>query len=413
MIAPPSPERVDEEENQPAQGSQAMFIFEKHYDALRDPSNNLANVLRGTCQVGQLILRGYEQELQNGKFLRDAYIYFGESDEGHDSRMRLIDGSTATRDDTIYPWDKYHLWYRADDDQRTLMSGQVLLRGMLGPEIESYFDKNKVYPVLPLHTADRPLDVVDVNEQICPRLAEIRERFEESQVFRSFNESGEAKVLRDFQKNVLGTQPDMDAIDCLMTTICTGTSVMHFCGHKNRKFLTCMFHPDRTLPAAVNDYTGEESGELPPNGTRHSKTKLASKYGSHLFRRLFDFDSKSDVLRATNNDAEYAKLAMSPLWSEIVPTIQGIINGESQVCCPSRPAPKLTLVSGHDTTLIPILASLGSRVYDQKWPPYASMVILEIHKINLDDGKDDKVYSTDHAFRLLYNGNVLTHLMDG
>ena len=39
-----------------------MFLFEKRYDALHDPPV-LANAFNGTCQSGQLLLRGYEQEL--------------------------------------------------------------------------------------------------------------------------------------------------------------------------------------------------------------------------------------------------------------------------------------------------------------------------------------------------------------
>lgn len=44
------------------------FLFEKNYDALLYGStgNSTGNELNGTCQLGQLLMRGYDQELQNG-----------------------------------------------------------------------------------------------------------------------------------------------------------------------------------------------------------------------------------------------------------------------------------------------------------------------------------------------------------
>ncbi len=105
--------------------------------------------------MGQLILRGYDQEIVNGQHLRDAYLY-DERKMAHDTRMRLIDVSGT---DKLYAWSDSNMYYRVDDDQRTIMSGQVLMRGMLGPEIDQFFTSNKHYPVIPLHTADRENDL--------------------------------------------------------------------------------------------------------------------------------------------------------------------------------------------------------------------------------------------------------------
>lgn len=378
-LSPPSPKRVEEEEQLPDESSSpAMFLFEKHYDALMDPVHNLRNDLNGTCQLGQLLLQGYEQELTNGQYLRAAYLY-AEGDD-HDDRMRLLQIDDAD----ALPWSDENLWYRVDDDQRTLMSGQVLLRGLLHEEITAYFETNGVYPIVPLHTADRIRDIVDPNEAICPRLVQVRERLERSSEFKAYNESDEAVLLREFQSKVLGVEGKMDAIDCLMTTICT----------------------DRTLPPALDDYTGE-SGD---SGNR-TRQLADPKYGDNLFQRLYDFQVQAYVLTFTMNDAEYSRLGMGPLWAEIMAGIQGIINGDAQVCCPTRPPAKIALFSGHDTTLMPILATLGPRVFDRKWAAYASMLIIEIYR--LDGDKDPQLFATNHAFRLLYNGQVLTHLMDG
>ena len=130
----------------------SFFLFEKEYDALPYRKDGLSNELNGTCQVGQLLLRGYEQELLNGKFLRDRYTYT-EGQMDHDERMRLIDMSFG-KDNAA--WTPNHLRYRADNDQRTIMSGQVLLRGLFGEEVKNYVaGSGGNYPVIPLHIADR------------------------------------------------------------------------------------------------------------------------------------------------------------------------------------------------------------------------------------------------------------------
>jgi hypothetical protein len=39
--------------------------------------------------------------------------------------------------------------------------------------------------------------------------------------------------------------------------------------------------------------------------------------------------------------------------------------------------PKFSLISGHDTTIFPILAALG--VFDGLWPPYAARIVFELY----------------------------------
>ena len=75
-----------------------------------------------------------------------------------------------------------------------------------------------------------------------------------------------------------------------------------------------------------------------------------------------------------HNNGAYAKLAMGPLWAEILNNIQPIINADDR----GPPAHRLALFSGHDTTILPLLVSLGPDVWDGEWPPYASMMIIEV-----------------------------------
>lgn len=325
--------------------SSELLTFEKVYDALQFPQYNLSNVLPGSCQVGQLLEQGIHQQLTNGLHLRHAYL---DDATGHHSKtMQLPVGGTL--DKAIY--------FRSDDEQRTLQSGQLLLQAMFGKDLERVGG-------LPLHTADYRRDIVGDQEELCPRLAEIRERFYRTRDFRLFNESDDATELRKFQQDVLGTTEDIS--DCLLTTICS----------------------DRELHPAVNDYDGE-------NGDSES-----------MFSRLLNFFVQEKSLLATSNFAEYSKLVSGPLRAEIMEHLQEIVDsgGETYV-------PPFALFSSHDSTIMAILASMD--MFDGKWPNYASMLAIEIHEINLDGRKDPTLYSSDFGFRIIYDGTVMTDQLKG
>jgi ubiquitin-like domain-containing CTD phosphatase 1 len=100
---------------------------------------------------------------------------------------------------------------------------------------------------------------------------------------------------------------------------------------------------------------------------------------------------------------------MGPLWKEIMANILPIVDSDRHP--PSgTPPPKLALFSGHDTTLMPLLATLGARVWSgTEWAPYASMVMIEIHRMTAEDA----AFRSGYGFRLIYNGEVLTSKMDG
>mmetsp|Transcript_2565 Transcript_2565/g.4133 ORF Transcript_2565/g.4133 Transcript_2565/m.4133 type:complete len:601 (-) Transcript_2565:128-1930(-) len=379
FLAPPTPRVVDEEEGIYASETDAMFLFEKKYDALSYPQHNELN---GTCQRGQLLLQGYDQELTNGEQLREAYVYDGKT-MNHDIKLRLLDLS----DKINRPYDEPILKYRADDDQRTLMSGQILLRGLFGTEFIEHLKNTGQHPVIPLHVADRSEDVLAPYGLNCPRLLELEETAEKSMEFKAFNNSKEAKTLYRFIEHQLGSLGD--PLECLMTTICT----------------------DRILPDAVNDYTQsrrELHSHSGGDGDDDDDDDHHHKYGTELFERLTKFDTQRAVFPYIYNDGEYSKVAMGPLWAEIFEAIEPIVNGGSDRGLSDN---KLHVVSGHDTTLVPLLASLG--IWNvEMWPAYASMMLLEVHE--LIDGKTDRtVYPTPFAFRLIFNGEVWTDKVKG
>jgi len=108
----------------------------------------------------------------------------------------------------------------------------------------------------------------------------------------------------------------------------------------------------------------------------------------------------------------YSKLGMGPLVKEIMANILPIVDSANYPPSGTSP-PKLALFSGHDTTLMPILATMGDKVWSgTEWAPYASMIIIEVYEIS-KDGEEDEEFASGYGFRLIYNGKVLTTQMDG
>lgn len=382
------------------------FLFEKRYDALMVPPDKTGNNLNGTCQLGQLLLRGYDQEIRNGLHLRQAYFYDGDNTEDEhaasDSRMRLWDLTKennegrnrltpAIGDPTKPIYQEPNLRYRADDEQRTLMSGQVLLRGLFEKELLSVGGSETA--VIRLHTADYFLDVLGINTHTCPKTLDLYNEAYQSEEYKNWiANSAEIKAVESFLKEELGMdEMPYSMLDCLMTTICT----------------------DRNLPTALNNYDGAV-GPTPwedfvQNSSASEGTDERGDF-SHMFERIANYAVKNFTFSYKYNDAAYPKLGMGPLWKEIMANILPIVDSTNHPSS-GTPPPKLALFSGHDTTLMPILATLGDKVWSgTEWAPYASMVQIEIHEMNLDEASD---FPSGYAFRLIYNGEVLTSNMDG
>ena len=202
----------------------------------------------------------------------------------------------------------------------------------------------------------------------CPRLEDLENVATSSDAYQQFNISAEARELYSIAAK-LGKDFDReDWIDCLMTTMCT----------------------DRPLPDKLNDYSGKSS----------------------VFQRFVDFATYASNYKLKHNGAAYAKLGMGPLWHEIMANIRPVVVEKDRAAEDGGGVPpKLALFSGHDSTLQPLLASLGENVWDGRlWSPYASSLLIEIHKVSGDDPafKGAKKY----MFRVIYNGEAVTSRMD-
>ena len=249
---------------------EGQFLVEKIYDAFlgeKDPSP-YRNIMNGTCQDGQLIQQGYDQQIRNGQHLRQAYVFDG-SDQNDDPRLRLMTNSDILQTIVQDQFLEGLLRYRSDDDQRTLASGQVLLSSMFGDEAEAYSARYKgKIPVITHHTADKERDILSFHKQVkhCPRQQQVQKRVVESEAYKAFYHSEESKTMRQLIDDHLEPEGVLfGGSDCMMTSICT----------------------DRSLPEVISDYGLETSS---------NNDAYAAKYGTNRFQRLLDYVRAMDLI---------------------------------------------------------------------------------------------------------------------
>ena len=324
------------------------------------------NALNGTCQLGQLLMKGYDQELRNGAHLREAYFYDGDDADGTsatgaaiDPRMRLWDYSNnatndaddddaaaAVGDPTKPAFLEPNVRYRADDEQRTLMSGQVLLRGLFERELlaAQRREGGKETAIIRLHTADYDMDVLTPhNPGKCPRTSELRREAYDSDEYARWIESiaDEREHLTKSAYGKMGFEttggeegelivPD-SLLDCMMTTMCT----------------------DRSLPDYLDDYDGSLGPTPFSSSGEGGGTADAAADRANVFERIVNLAVKNFTFAYKYNDAAYPKLGMGPLWYEIMTNILPIVDPtyrtSSSLSSSSgrTPPPKLGLFSGH------------------------------------------------------------------
>lgn len=91
------------------------------------------------------------------------------------------------------------------------------------------------------------------------------------------------------------------------------------------------------------------------------------------------------------DENESLKLSIAPLWSEIQNNFENkLSNADTEK--------KLYLFSGHDTTLMPMLLSLGT--YDGTWPRFASNIVVELLKDRKSTEAFVRVFFNDEPLRL-------------
>ncbi len=304
MLASPTPYPYDS--NKVAE----PWLFRKIYDAFPSELNG------ENCYTGQLLSKGYDQELENGHILRKQYL------ENSNPSLNIFPSTNWTK----IKEDQYFL--RSDDEQRTLMSGQTVL--------STLFDVYK-QSIVPWHTGDEAIDQIAPNPTACPALNGVQELSYASPDFLKNNNSAEMNALTSQLDDILGAGywTWYNVIDCFMTTVCTG----------------------REIPA--NPTTGAVLNDEIFNATIRSveyQYAYNSNYNFSRFAKLgmgnTVYEMRTRLQAAVNNEAGAVKFA---LWSahdtSVMPFLSAIL---------VRPD--------------------GSNAWDGRWAQYASQVTIELYQ---------------------------------
>eukprot|EP01038_Epipyxis_sp_PR26KG_P010653 gene10653-14307_t len=296
------------------------------------------NELGGNCYTGQLLLEGYEQEEANGQILFQAYL-------NSSLPLRLFDTNVWTELNT-----GSQMYLRSDDEQRTLESGQILLHTMF----------NITEEVIVLwHTGDYDLDQIYPNSGVCPRLNQLQDIAYSSSEFIAINNSAYINNLTNNLTVIFGGVSYWtwnNALDCLMTTVCTNRDI--------------------------------------PSGSVSSGAIMDDA----IFNATIDNVQWNYAYNALYNNSIWSKEAMGNTVWHIANNLKAALNSSSN---PTNYL-KFALFSGHDTTIMPLLASILGQSWDQQWAAYASMITIELYSsvTNPNDSNYD-------LFRLVYNGKPL------
>ena len=302
------------------------WLFRLIYDAFPDE-------LGGNCMTGQLVHQGFVQEEANGRALAELYL----NNDANPS-LNLFD----TNDFNLI--DQGQLYLRSDDEQRTLMSGQIVLSRFFNATHEN---------VVSWHTMDDAIDQIAPNSQACPALSGISAAAYSSANFTAENTSDATITLTSNLNDVWGEGwwSYYNTIDCIMTTVCTG----------------------RGIPS--NSGTGDAMTQS-------------------LLTQAIDQATYIYAYQALYNESYYSKLGMGQTTWQMRSYLEEAVNNNPT-------AIKFGLWSAHDTSIMPFLAALMGPSWDQQWARYAAMVTIEVYNSSTsDDGGED-------LFRLTYDGEAL------
>lgn len=303
----------------------ATWLFRKIYDG----SDNL---LGGNCYTGQLISEGYNQENTIGRYLYNAYL------NNPNSSLNLFNTSVWTD----IPTDE-QVYLRSDDEQRVLMSGQILLH--------SFFNISDEV-IVPWHTGDYSLDQIYPNSGVCPRLDTVESYAMSTPEFVAENTSEPINNLNIALNSIFGEGywDWYHVLDCMMTTVCTGNAL--------------------------------------PDGTDIPMT-------DSIFNATLDQVNFQEAYLNLYNDSQWAKLAMGNTAWHVRSNMENIIYNYSTSPNATNPL-RLALFAGHDTTIMPFLAAVLKENWDRIWPSYAALVTIELYAGSASS-------TSPYLFRMVYN----------
>lgn len=224
----------------------------------------------------------------------------------------------------------FEIYVRSSDYNRTLMSAQANMAGLYLPSNDSQFLPGLSWTPIPIHTVPKDDDIQLYDDIYCP-------------------------AVKEETENVYKNDPELKKIE-----------------DENKDFLTF-----------IGNVTGLSKGPLPIkniwlvfdplNAEHHHRDEhvlpsWVNETVMHKIIQLYDISSKyiyhTDMLR---------RLKAGPLFREIMKRLNKKINGQLD----SRE--KLYAYSAHDTSVSAILSAFG--ITPDVFPLYASLVLIELHKI--------------------------------
>jgi len=272
------------------------------------------NALPGNCMTGQLVPDGLQMQVANGERLREAYVL----------RERLLPESLRGMEQGDL---KRAFFLRSTDVPRTRQSGMALFSGL-------YRDhRGSRPPYLQLHTMDTSEENMWINTKVCPTAQLATDEF-----FRTYSGAEALEgMCRELGQDVDGSPASRHRcmsflgrrVDCLMSRMCP----------------TVPFHPrNSTIPPA---YLSDAAA---------------------LLRRLWRTVDRAQF--------EYFRALRRP---GIGPFVSEVLAAASAAAEGRREATPFVLWSGHDTgPMEPLWAAFDLREGPPFWPPFASMLVLEL-----------------------------------
>ncbi|KAJ2391978.1 hypothetical protein GGI05_002799, partial [Coemansia sp. RSA 2603] len=290
---------------------------------------------KGTCDSGQLTDHGKLQHRTLGSKLRSIYV---------DKLGFLSD--KLVRNSEVYARTTY-IW-------RTKNSAESLL-GSLWPDRGFTPDV-----AIPIHTYPQQIETMYGNSDACPAIRSIRNSMIKSDQFQKFlQDQGPlmSRLASIFDINGNDWKNTWDGyFDILNARECHGFQ------------LPCDHSADSVKGSSPACATAQDAAQV----RRNSHYELMFEYRDHPLAQ------------------NLTQLIIGSFWGTLKEQIDSHIAGKSDDL-------KFALYSGHDSTLIPMLATMKASNHNMLWPPYASNILLELWKKS--DGS--------RVIRVIYNGQVL------
>ncbi|ETV72467.1 hypothetical protein, variant 1 [Aphanomyces astaci] len=207
--------------------------------------------------------------------------------------------------------------------------------------VDAMFPPPSSSAVVPWHVGDIALSSYVPNPTACPKLVEIKAQFEASPGYVAWMANQSAVV--DLTRATFQSYDARMLFDCLVTSRCS---------------------QPQSLPHLLSS--------------------------SH-YDQIVTYERDKRMKIYVDSDAVYAKASIAKVMLAIRNRMLLRVRGGANTS-------RFALYSGHDDTVMPLLAALGGSQWLQDWPPYAAYLSFELYENN----------SGSHFVRFVYQGQPLT-----